>query len=105
MLKRYQVLLPDWLEGYIKYLVDKYNLSFSEVIRAEICISTICKICKLYPNYKLGITPEEILDMVKKDDQKNMERDEGHRILSKIYFETRKAIEHRFNEEKKRKKK
>lgn len=105
MLKRYQVLLPDWLEDYIKYLVDKYNLSFSEVIRTEICTSIIYKISKLYPNYKLGLMPEEILDMDKKDDQKNMERGEGHRMLSKIYFETRKATEHRFNEEKKRKKK
>ena len=105
MLKRYQVLLPDWLEDYIRYMADKYNLSFSEVIRAEICTSTIYKIAKLYPYYKLGIMPKEILDMGKKDDQKNMEGDEGHRMLSKLYFETRKAIEYRFNEEKKRKKK
>jgi len=30
MLKRYQVLLPDWMEDNIKYYIDKYGLSFSE---------------------------------------------------------------------------
>lgn len=44
MLKRYQVLLPDWMEEYIKYLVDKYDLSFSEVIRGEICIAILCTV-------------------------------------------------------------
>ncbi len=37
MLKRYQVLLPDWLEDYVKLLADKYDLSFSEIIRTIIC--------------------------------------------------------------------
>jgi len=105
VLKRYQVLLPDWLEEYIKHLADKYDLSFSEVIRVEICIAIINTISKLYPDYKLGFTPKDILDWIKKDVQVDMERDEEHRMLSKIYFETRKAIEYRFNQEKKQKKK
>ena len=105
MLKRYQVLLPDWLEDYIKILVEKYDLSFSEVIRVEICIAIINTISKLYPDYKFGITHEQILDMIKKNVQENMEREEEHRILSKIYFETRKAIEYRLAQEKRQKKK
>jgi len=105
VLKRYQVLLPDWLEEYIKYLADKYDLSFSEVIRVEICIAIVGTISKLHPEYKFGITPEEILDMIKKAIQENTESDEQHRILSQIYFETRKAIEYRFSQEKKQKKK
>lgn len=105
MLKRYQVLLPDWLEEYIKHLADKYDLSFSEVIRAEICIAIICTVSKLYPNYKFGVTPEEVFGMIKKDIQADMERSEEIRMLSKVYFEARKAIEYRFNQEKKKKKK
>jgi hypothetical protein len=105
MLKRYQVLLPDWLEEYIKKLADKHDLSFSEVIRVEICLAIIGTISKLYPEYKFGLTHEEILDWIKKNVQKHMERDEEHRMLSKIYFETRKAIEYRYNQEKKQKKK
>lgn len=105
MLKRYQVLLPDWLEDYIKILVGKYDLSFSEVIRVELCFSILSSVTHLYPEHKLGITPKHITDMVKDDVQDRIERDEIHRFLSKIYFETRKAVEYRLAQEKKQKKK
>lgn len=105
MLKRYQVLLPDWMEEYIKYLVDKYDLSFSEVIRGEICIAILCTVSKLYPDLKLDITPEEVFKMVEKDIQEGLEREEEYRMLSKIYHETRKAVEHRLKKEKEKKKK
>jgi len=105
VLKRYQVLLPDWLEDYIKILVEKYDLSFSEVIRVELCFSILSSVAHLYPEHKLGITPKQITEMVKNNVQDTMERDEMHRYLSKIYFETRKAIEHRLAQEKKQKKK
>ncbi len=103
MLKRYQVLLPEWLEDYIKHLVDKYDMSFSEVIRAEICYSILCGVASVYPDYKLGITAQEISNLSKNYVQGKMERDEMHRILSKIYFETRKAVEFRLAKEKKKK--
>jgi len=105
VLKRYQVLLPDWLEDYVKKLADNYDLSFSEVIRVEICMAVISTISKLYPEHKFGLTHEEILDWIKNNVQKHLGRDEEHRMLSKIYFETRKAIEYRYNQEKKQKKK
>lgn len=105
MLKRYQVLLPDWLEDYIKHLVEKYDMSFSEVIRAEICYSILSGVASVYPDYKLGITIQEITKLSKNYNQDKMERDEMHRILSKIYFETRKAVEFRLAEDKKQKKK
>jgi len=105
VLKRYQVLLPDWLEEYIKSLADKYDLSFSEIIRIEICIAIMSTISKLYPEHKFGLTPEDMLDWIKKDVQENMERDQEHRMLSRLYFETRKAIEYRLSQEKEQKKK
>lgn len=61
MLKRYQVLLPDWLEEHVKFLADKYDLSFSEIIRGEICFSTLSAVMHLFPEYKPGMTPEIIL--------------------------------------------
>ena len=105
MLKRYQVLLPDWMEDYIKYLVDKYDFSFSEVIRGEICIAILCTVSKLYPDLKLEITPEEFFKTVEKNIREGLEREEQYRWLSKIYHETRKAVEHRFKKEKEKKKK
>ncbi|NIM58868.1 MAG: hypothetical protein GTO16_08000 [Candidatus Aminicenantes bacterium] len=104
MLKRYQVLLPDWLEDYIKLLVDKYDLSFSEVIRAMICNWILATIPNLYPELKLGFASKDIHELIKAEAQENMEREEVHRILSKIYFESRKAAEYRMAKEQKKKK-
>ena len=49
MLKRYQVLLPDWLEDYIKIGVKSYGFSFSELIRLEICLSILTQIPAIHP--------------------------------------------------------
>ncbi len=105
MLKRYQVLLPDWLEDYVKLLVDKYDLSFSEIIRAIMCNWILASVPNIYPELKLGITPKDIIEMVKAEAQDNMKREDMHRMLSKIYFESRKAAEYRIAQEKKKKKK
>ncbi len=101
MLKRYQVLLPEWLEENIKYIADEYDLSFSEIVRGEICFATLTALMHLYPEYKADITTEEILDRFKNQTQDKLEREDLHRILSKIYFETRKAVEYWHNKNKK----
>ena len=105
MLKRYQVLLPNWLEDYVKLLVDKYDLSFSEVIRTMICNWILATVPSLYPELKLGITPKDIHELIKAEAQADMKREDIHRWLSKIYFESRKAAEYRMAQEKKQKKK
>ena len=38
MLKRHQILLNDWLVEYIKNCSDRYDISFSEVIRLTLCV-------------------------------------------------------------------
>ena len=103
MLKRYQVLLPDWLEDYIKQIAELYDLSFSEILRAEICFSILSSAKLLYPKYKMEITPTEILELSL--GQKEVEEEEKHRLLSRIYFETRKAVEYMLPKLKKQKKK
>ena len=105
MLKRYQVLLPDWLEEYVILLADKYDLSFSEIIRTMICNWILTTVPNLYPELKLGITPKDIHEMIKADAQVDMSREDVHRMISKIYFESRKAAEYRMAQEKKQKKK
>ena len=103
MLKRYQVLLPDWLEDYIIQIAELFDLSFSEIIRLELCFSILSSTKSFYPKYKMGITPKEILESA--HGQKEAEEEEKHRYMSKIYFETRKAVEHRLPILKKQKKK
>lgn len=102
MLKRYQVLLPDWLEDYIKFLVNKFDLSFSEVIRMEVCIAILNMVSKIYPEFKLGITPEEIAEHIRKNLQQELDQEMRHKLMSKIYFEARKAAEYRLAQEKKK---
>lgn len=101
MLKRFQVLLPDWLEDYVRYLTDRYDLSFSEVIRAEICCSIITSVSSLFAGYKPGLTVDEIFQKIKDDRLYESTREDIHRVLSKLYFEARKAAEFRMKEEKK----
>ena len=100
MNRKYQVILPDWLEDYIKFLVERYELNFSEVIRLQICYSILCLMEKIYPDFKPGLTVEDIA-MIPTDYPKEQDREELLRRLSKIYFETRKAVEYRFEQEKK----
>ncbi|MGD8537018.1 MAG: hypothetical protein PVF66_14315 [Candidatus Aminicenantes bacterium] len=105
MLKRYQVLLPDWLEEYIKFLADRYDLSFSEVIRGELCVAILNMVPHLFPELKSEMSGKEIASLVKKNLEEEMEQEESHRLLSKLYFEARKAVEYRLSREKKQKKK
>lgn len=104
MLKRYQVLLPEWLGEWVEHLVDTYDLSFSEIIRAEICYSILAGTANLYPDHKLGLTVQELSKQAKNNAEEEMNRDEMLRTISKMYFETRKAVEFRLGEEKKKKK-
>ena len=99
MLKKYQVLIPDWLEDYIKYVAERYDLSISEVIRAEICFAVNSQVSHFYPEYKPGVSNTEFLDAFKKNLGNDFEREEIHRILSTVYFETRKAVEYRLSRE------
>ena len=95
MLKRYQVLLPDWLGDYVEHLVDILDLSFSEIIRAEICYSVLAGVAFTNPDYKLGITPGEISKTAGNYVEGKLSREELHKTISKFYFETRKAVEFR----------
>ncbi len=99
MQKRYQVLIPDWLEEYIKWGVKKYGLSFSELIRLEICQAVIAYISHRYPEYKSGFTMKDFLKIIGQFEKGKLDPEDLDRIISKIYFEARKAIEYRFSKE------
>ena len=100
MQKRYQVLIPDWLEEYIKWGVKKFDLSFSELIRLEICLAVITYISALYPDYKPGFSMKDFTAGVSMFEEGKMSREDLEKAISTIYFEARKAIEHRFSKEK-----
>ena len=97
--KRYQVLIPDWLEEYIQWGVKKYGLSFSELIRLEICQAVIAYISARYPDYKPGFLMEDFLKGIASFEKGKMDQEMLSKTISTIYFEARKAIEYRFEQE------
>ena len=104
MLKRYQVLLNGWLGDHLKAIAEKHDLSFSEVIRLGLCLMAGECISKTYPQYKFPDLKAKLHEFNRERDKKSkVNPEEFHRFLSKVYFETRKAIEFWETEEKKKK--
>jgi len=97
---KYQVLLEKWMADYIEFLTKKYDLSTSSVIRAHICLATVCIMPLLYPEYKVNSVKEGMAEYAKKVSNRIQEDTDVHEILSKITYEARKAIEFRFSKEK-----
>lgn len=102
MLKRYQVLLPDWLEDYLKWGVKQTGLSFSEIIRLEICVAVMAMITELHPEYKPSLAVREIYSIAKSFQKKKLGKEDLNKFASQIYFETRKAIEYRASKARKK---
>lgn len=95
MQRRYQVLLPDWLEDYIKIGVETYGFSFSEIIRLQLCFSILAQIPVLHPEYTPNVTIDEILEAIKSASTELVDKKSFNRFASQINFEARKAIEFR----------
>lgn len=104
-MKSYQVLLPQWLERHVRNRADLLDLSFSEIIRLQICISVLALQSIRFLEYKLGRSLKDISDSIKKIAINEYERDEILHLCSEIYFETRKALEYRYKKDKVLKKK
>jgi len=104
-MKSYQVLLPHWLERYVKKRADLLELGFSEIIRLQICIAILAFQNIRFPEYKTGMSLKHISDSYKKIAESDFERDEVLHLCSEIYFETRKALEYRDKKDKEVKKK
>ena len=102
MLKRYQVLINDWLADYIKLLSKKYDASFSEVVRLSLCMEYAYTISLSYPKYKTKINHKKTLNQLKKLMRTKKFLEGHHEVISRTYFEARKAIEFASKEESKR---
>ena len=103
MLKRYQILLNDWLMDYIKLLSEKYDASFSEVIRLSLCYEYMHTIALRHPEYKMKLSHKKIIEHLEKLIETKRFEEKQHKIISETYFEARKAIEFALGKEKKSK--
>jgi hypothetical protein len=104
-MKSYQVLLPRWLERPIKKRVDQLEVSFSEVLRVQICLAVLAFQNVLFPEYKASVELESFLEAIKEFIQNDHEKEEILDLYSDIYYETRKALEYREKRERRSEKK
>ena len=95
MLKRCQILLADWQEEYIRDVAQRYDQSFSEVVRLFLSLGFMYTIPLLDPEYKVGITGKQIAQMIIEAGKPNTPIEDSHKYISKAYFEARKAVEYR----------
>lgn len=93
MLKRYQVLLEDWMADHVKDVAGRYDLSFSEMIRCLLSMKIIELVEDNCPRYKSNIDKRNMERYIKIGNLEKMNREHFHKALSKVYFETQKAIE------------
>lgn len=95
MSKKFQVVLPDWMEEYLEAVADRYDLTISELLRLELSLAFICFVNHFFPEYEgpsfddLGIPTAKDVPTLEQLDREKM-----HKVLSRFYFEARKAIEY-----------
>jgi hypothetical protein len=101
MLKRYQVLLEDWQADYLKAAAERYDLSFSEMLRAMLCRGALATIGEVQPEYKGKMDVKYLREKANALNKGKIDQEMLHKLLSELYFETRKAIEYRTSKAKK----
>lgn len=104
MLKRYQVLLEDWQEEYINFIVRKYGLTFSRTIRIMVNVATSFMVENIIPKYyKSDSRIRTLLKNLAKAPQKSSAQKRYIKeYISRTNFEGRKAAELRIAKEKKK---
>lgn len=105
MYKRFQILLTDWQEAYLRYVSEKHDYSFSEITRVFLSVGFLHFITLLSPKYKGGITQKRLAKIEKNVAKLSSTEAERHKFISTIYFEARKAAEYRLKVVKNRKNK
>jgi uncharacterized protein (DUF2384 family) len=102
--RKYQVLLSKWMEDYLKFICERYDLNFSSAIRVHMCLGFIYSLSHILPDCKIDLPIDELVRLSKLADKKELQEEEVHQFLSKIVFEARKAVECRLSKEEGKKK-
>jgi hypothetical protein len=89
MLKRYQILIDDWLLDYLKKLSAYLSWSVSDLIRKDICHSITRAICSYHKEIKLPFSEEEYNRMICGVINKKIPKEELKKEMSRLMFETR----------------
>ena len=98
--KRYQVLLSDWMEDYLKFIAERFDMNFSSTIRVYMCLGFLFSLSHTQPEHKIDLPKDELMKLSNKATKRGLREEEIHQFLSKIIFEARKAVEYRLSKEK-----
>jgi exoribonuclease II len=101
--KKYQVLLSKWMDDYLKFICERYDLNFSSAIRVHMCLGFLYSLSMIQPNHKVDLQKDVLTKLSKKACKNELAEEEIHQFLSKIIFEARKAVEFRLSKEKDKK--
>lgn len=101
MYKRFQVLLTDWQEAYLRYVSEKHDYSFTEILRVFLSLGFLYTIPLLSPEYRPRVTKKQLSKMTKNVARLASTEAERYKFISTVYFEARKAIEYRLSRVKK----
>jgi hypothetical protein len=94
MLKRCQVLLEDWQVEHLKLRAGGRDLSFSEMVRVLLCEGISYSLPVAYPDCKSkSIDRNELDKLIAEGVNVKTSEARRHQIISKLYFESRKATE------------
>jgi hypothetical protein len=101
MSKKFQVVLPDWMEEYLEAVAARYDLTISELLRLELSLAFICFVNHYFPEYK-GPTFGDLGIPIAKEapSLEALDREKMHKVLSRFYFEARKASDYHMKKEK-----
>ena len=99
-MKAYQVLLPHWLENHVKNRAELLDMSISETLRIQICVAVLSFHHVQFPEYETKMTVKCLSEILRMCLTKTIPRDEIHQLMSEIYYETRKALEYRYKNDK-----
>jgi hypothetical protein len=99
MVEKFQVLLPEWLADHVHHLAGTYDMKISEVIRIQVSAAALFMAKSLHPEFQSDIEIEQVVKGMLEHAHKN-DKEKVERLVSKLLFETRKAVEYRMSKEK-----
>ncbi len=65
--RKYRVPLCGWMEDYLKFITERYDLNFSSAIRVHMCLGFLYTLSTIQPDYKMDLPKDKLLKLSKLD--------------------------------------
>ncbi len=102
---RRQIVVPQWLDDYVKHVAEKWDASYSGALRFAFCAYHYHIACKvLNKKDKDGTANMANIAAFMKDNGYNMEIAEQHALIGDLYFKARKVFDEMYELDKRSKK-